>query len=290
MVYTWQGPKRTDFKKLCHSRQMSGNDLADAYQQFDIVEQEAIEGYDYEKAQFLFNAQCALRNAHSKHATEHYEHELDKYNQDFAAILARKKAANEEKYEQDMREERERLDKRITELEMAQKEELQVLEARWRNSREQQKRQVDDTVSALLGFSQLMAKSGRFDEAISLRDRARTTQKAERHPSLDAVNMDYETQFREALVRHDKAFNEVIEQHESYKILLKARQTVADETAESEARFETAHGPVEVIDAALADTKNTDVVCDVLKHFSPRKKRTQVKNGSRKTTSAKRVR
>jgi hypothetical protein len=74
------------------------------------------------------------------------------------------------------------------------------------------------------------------------------------------------------LVRHDQAFQELIDQHEAFKALLSERLRAADETAESEDNVDAAYASVEIMDTALCDGKNPDVALPVLKHFSPRRK------------------
>jgi hypothetical protein len=238
---------------------------------FECEEQNAIEEFDYERAQFLFEVRRTHRNSVVRDVTNHYEEELDKYNRDCATILARKMAENQLQYENDLAKEKERLDKQISDIAEEQKDELRKLEERWKEAQAAQRKQIDTTIRALLDSAQVMAKSHRFDEAISLRDTARDTQKRERHPSIDAINTDYQNQFREALARHGSAFQEVIDEHVAFTKVLKERQNVADRTAEAENRCHTTHGVVAVMECALGDQKHPTVAAPVLRHFSPRR-------------------
>jgi hypothetical protein len=269
---------------------MAENPAEGDYAMLDEVEQEAIQGYDYEKARFLFNAQRTLRSSRAKDATLHYERELENYTQQFTAVLARKKAANELQYEEELAKEKGRLENQINELTAAQEEELRGIEARWREARTFQERRLETTVTTLLRSSQLMARSRRFDDAISLRDRARATKaSADKNADMDQLNADYEKEFKEALVRHEQVFQEMIEQHEAFKRLLKERQNVADETAEAADRVEAAYSSVTVMDTALRDRINADVAGPVLKHFSPRKKQAAKRPALKKTNTVRRI-
>jgi DNA repair exonuclease SbcCD ATPase subunit len=238
----------------------------------EVSEQEAIANYDYEQARFIVASRQKLRDENIAEATRHYEQELEEYNRKFSEILSKKKARNQEAYERDLEDAKQRLRKQIAELEAIQKNELNALQKRWQEARSYQQKQICQTVETLLSSSQLLAKAHRFDEAISMRNKAQMTQKRVRHPSIDEIDEDYGGQFKQALARHEQAFQELIKQHEAFKVLLSERQKAADETAQSEDNIEAAYASVEIMDTALFDEKNPDVTLPVLKHFSPRRR------------------
>jgi hypothetical protein len=254
----------------------------------DIEERAAIQDYDYEKARFLAELRQVVHRSNVEDATAHYEQELDKYNTGLAEILARKKAVNEVRYESELSIEKERLERQVSDLEETQRAELEDLEARWREARAHEKERVEKTVVTLLSSSKALAKSHRFDEAISLRDEARTTQKRVRHPNIDKIDADYENQFRETLLKYEQTFRELIDQHEAFKLLLREKQGVADQTAQSEDRVEAAYGTIEVMDTALGDARHPDVTLPVVKHFSQRR-RPPPSTGTKKRVSKPRV-
>jgi hypothetical protein len=248
----------------------------------EIEEQAAIQNYDYEKAQFFAELRQTVRRSNAQDATAHYEQEFDKYHRKLAEILARKKAVNEVRYETELSLQKEQLERQVSELEAKQRAELQELEKRWREARAHERARVGETVVTLLASSRALAKSHRFDEAISLRDEARTTEKRVRHPNIDKVDADYENQFRQTLLKYEQTFRELIEQHEAFKRLLKEKQGAADQTAEAEDRADAALGTVEVMDIAIGDRRHPEVSVPVVRHFSQREKpRGPKKNVSR---------
>jgi hypothetical protein len=240
------------------------------YSSLDADEDQAIMNYDYEKARFIVDSREQIRNTNVEDATRHYDQELVEYNRKISDILAKKKAINQTTHDAEIAWAKSRLRQQIVELAEVQKKELCALETRWREAREYERGQVAQTVVRLLSSSRLLAKSHRFEEAISMRDRARSTEKRVRHASLDEVDAGYSEQFEQLLVRYKQSFQELIDQHNAYKRLLVQKRKLADQTAESEDDVEAAYAPVEIMDAALCDGKNPDVAVTVLQHFSPR--------------------
>jgi hypothetical protein len=241
------------------------------FNEIDADEQAAIDSYDYEKARFLASARAELRNTNVKDATDHYERELKKYNTHFAKRLSDTKARNQQKYDTDSELAKEQLRTRIDELAELQHTELEALEARWREARSQERDQVSKSIDTLLSSSQLLAKSHRFGEAIAMRDRARAMQKRARHPNIEAVDAEYQEQFRRTLLRHNKALEELLAQHDALLNLLAERRDAADRTAEADLDVKAAYASVEIIDVAMCDEENQDVCIPVVRHFSPRK-------------------
>jgi hypothetical protein len=242
------------------------------YGSLEKDEAAAIQSYDYEKARFLAESCRDLRAANVQDARAHYERELERYNTVFSEILADKKARHRAAYEDAVSKATENLRSQILQLAEVQKQELQELEARWKNARRFQLRGVQKKVATLLSSSQLLAQSHRFEAAISMRDSARATEKRSRHPSIDAVDDDYTGQFKQTLERHKQEFAELIEQHKALKLLLSERRRVADEIAEAEDDVEAANASVEIMDTALRDRNNREVAVPVVRHFSPRGK------------------
>jgi hypothetical protein len=264
-----QSPERMTLRRGIPPPRDASADIAEMEEE----EGEAIENYDYEKAMFLTAARKELRNTNIQDATAHYERQLEEYTIQFQQLLGRKKAANEEKYQRECKAATDRLQVRIDELAAAQKSDLEDLEKRWREARDEARAQIDKTVQTLLSSSKLLAKSKRFQEAIAIRDKARKIQSRKRHPSIDAVDQDYQDQFGQMLLRHEHAFDEMVARHEALLELFKEKRDTADRTAEGEHTVDGAYAPVEIMDTALCDTKNADVCIPVLQHFSPRAKK-----------------
>lgn len=240
------------------------------YDDMDADEAKAIEEYDYEQARFLYNSKCVMKEAHVKEAKVHYEKQLSNYKDKFAELLTQKLQENQEKYDQDCEEARQRLQQRMDELAEAQKGELHELEERWREARAYQKEQINKTVRTLLSSSQLLAKSHRYDEAIDMRDKARALEKRNLHPKIIECDQDFEEQFKQMLLRQEQAFEELINQHEALLDLYREKLAAANNTAKAECQIDEAYASVEIMDTALLDKANPDAAVAVVQHFSPR--------------------
>ncbi|KAK8860200.1 hypothetical protein M9Y10_011864 [Tritrichomonas musculus] len=245
-------------------------DTNQKFNEIDADEARAIEEYDYEQAQFLYNSRCVMQDAHINEAKNHYEQQLQNYKERFAELLQKKQQENEDKFNHDCDEARQRLQQRIEDLDASQKAELRELEQRWREARNYQQKQVDKTVQTLLSSSQLLAKSHRYQEAIEMRDKARTMQKRHHHPNIDECDEDFQDQFKQMLLRQEQAFEELIAQHEALIDLYREKLEAANNTAEAECQIDEAYMSVEIMDTALLDTRNQDAAVAVVQHFSPR--------------------
>lgn len=245
-------------------------DTNQKFSEIDADELRAIEEYDYEQAQFLYNSRCVMQDAHINEAKNHYEQQLQNYKEKFAELLQKKQQENEDKFNHDCDEARQRLQQRIEELDASQKAELHELEQRWREARNYQQKQIDKTVRTLLSSSQLLAKSHRYQEAIEMRDKARTMQKRHHHPTIDECDEDFQDQFKQMLLRQEQAFEELIAQHEALIELYREKLEAANNTAEAECQIDEAYMSVEIMDTALLDTRNQDAAVAVVQHFSPR--------------------
>ena len=245
------------------------------FDEIDDDEARAIEEYNYEQAEFLYNSRCVMADAHVDEAKKHYEQQLTNYNNRFAELLEQKRNMNQQKYDSDCSEARERLRQRIDDLSAAQLNELHELEDRWREAREFQRAQIEKTVQTLLSSSQLLAKSHRYQEAIAMRDKARAIQKRQRHPKIDECDADFQEQFKQMLLRHEQAFEELIAQHEALIALFQEKLEAANNTAAAECNIDEAYASVEIMDTALLDTRNQDAAVAVVQHFSPRANKTR---------------
>ncbi|OHS97732.1 hypothetical protein TRFO_35975 [Tritrichomonas foetus] len=245
-------------------------DTTAKFDEIDDDEAKAIEEYNYEQAEFLYNSRCVMAEAHITEAKNHYEDQRQKYNDRFLDLLNQKRSQNQEKFEHDCEEARQRLQQRIEDLNASQKDELHELEGRWREARSYQRTQIEKTVETLLSSSQLLAKSHRYQEAIAMRDKARGIQRRQRHPKIDECDADFQEQFKQMLLRHEQAFEELIAQHEALIRLFEEKLEAANNTAEAECHIDEAYASVEIMDTALLDTKNQDAAVPVVQHFSPR--------------------
>jgi ribosomal protein S12 methylthiotransferase accessory factor YcaO len=127
------------------------------------------------------------------------------------------------------------------------------------------------SASTLLSSSQLLAKSHRFTEAIAMRDKARAMQSRVRHPTIKAIDTEYQEQFRQTLSRHKCTLKDLVAQHEALLKFLAEKRDAANRTAEADSDVRAAYASVEIIDVAMGDDQNQDVCIPVVRHFSPKK-------------------
>jgi hypothetical protein len=240
------------------------------FREIEVNELAAIADYDYEKARFLATTRAELQTSNVVDATQHYQQQLAEYNNRCQQLLNDKKAANEQHYQEECGAAKRRLQKRVEELALLQEEELRELTGSWKEARRREQVAIEKTIAGLLSSSQLLAKSHRFQEAITMRDRARALEKSPTHPEIEIVDKDYKAQFERTLTRHEHAFSELTSQHEAFVKLLQEKRAVADRTAEAESGIGAAYGSVEVMGVVLGDRKNRDVALPIVKHFSPR--------------------
>ena len=236
----------------------------------DAQELEAINEYDYEKAMLLYERQNQLRAMNVEEAKEHYEQQMLNRSEELVEILRQRLEENEARFKEDTENARKRLQQRIEDLAAAQNDDMQKLEARWRAAREYQKKQIDKTVETMLSSSQLLAKSRQFQEAIEMRDKARAIEARKKHPSLDQIDAEFKQQFQIMLVRHERAFKELIAQHRDLVRLFEEKLNTANRTAEAECDIGHASSTLKIMNTALADSLNQEAAVPVVQHFSPR--------------------
>jgi hypothetical protein len=176
ILFQFNSPKRCNTQKLETWTQFPFFQTERDSTSFDTEEAIAIDNYDFEKAQFLREARNELRTTLADDARRDYERELEAYTLRFSEILAAKKAKNETEFEKAQADANTRLRAKIDELSVIHREELRALEARWRAARDQVQQEAAKTVGALLSSSKLLAQIERYDQAISMRDRARATE------------------------------------------------------------------------------------------------------------------
>ena len=247
----------------------------------DAQELSAIEDYDYEKAMLLHESRLDKRSMNIEDAKGHYEQQMVMQSEELTETLKNRLQANLDKFKQEEENARKRLQQRIEDLAVAQRDDMQKLEARWREAREHQKKQIDNTVETMLASSQLLAKSKEFHKAIEMRDKARAIQARKSHPSIDQIDAEFRAQFQAMLKRHEQAFKELMSQHQDLIQLFEEKLNTANITAEAEFDSKYACSTRQIMDAALGDAENPEAAVPVVQHFSPRSSACPSRNPSR---------
>jgi hypothetical protein len=151
-----------------------------------------------------------------------------------------------------------------------QRREAADLEAKWKVSRDVERRRKAESAKVQLRTARVLAICEKFQDAITTRNTANALIENDQTPELRAVDADFAGRYRAMIVRHEQEFGDLFTHLESLVSTLKLRAVGEKSVAMAQLRAQNALNAKMMIEGVSQHSVNPITRDRVIHTFSPR--------------------
>jgi len=254
----------------------------DTFDEGIFIEKEnsAIDDFNFEEASRIYNEFLESKKQNVIKQEDHYNQERESYEEENSREMAYEIEQLEINYENRVIFINKDFDAKISDLSDTQRDNLQNIEAEWKEAREFARTRVMVRVESMLRTSQELARSHVYDRAISLRDQARALENEPNSEEIIHCNAQFEGRMRTVLERHKTELKKLQTLRSNALKSAKNQHDLDLASIEAKHRIIGADSSRLIMDSIISSQGVNESTKEVIRSFSPRSRKYESSNQS----------